>query len=287
MAALNEQWRIVGWQMTLMMLVMLAVYFLTSTGIFPGSFVNQQLVTAILVGWPVLLWVFFAHLPNSRQTHPIPGLILVFAICFLGARAVVLPFVDGVLQPHLWLPGARSITRLLGYTLTAGFAQECTRYFVIRYTVWGSGIRSRKDSVAYCAAGAVAYGLAINGDLLLVADLSISAVALSVLETQCMQFIGAMTLAYGMSEVRLGHAGPVVLVITMMIASFLVGLLITARAGLANAPFTQSISAARDLNGGLFILVGTVIFLTFVALLFRRAERPKPLLQVERVGMLD
>ncbi len=175
------------------------------------------------------------------------------------------------------MPGAHSVTRLIGYTLTVGFAQECARYFVIRYTVWGGGLRARRDAVAYCAAGAVAYALAINMDwFLAAAETSVGAIALGVLETQCLQFTGAMILAFGMSEVRLAHAHPIALALATMMGAFQVGLLITARAGLANASFAQPVSAARGLNGSLLILVGALAFVGIAALLFRRAERPTP-----------
>ena len=174
------------------------------------------------------------------------------------------------------MPGAHSVTRLIGYTLTVGFAQECARYFVIRYTVWESGLRARRDAVAYCAAGAVAYALAINMDWFLAAETSVGAIALGVLETQYLQFTGAMILAFGMSEVRLAHAHPIALALATMMGAFQVGLLITARAGLANASFAQPVSAARGLNGSLLILVGALAFVGIAALLFRRAERPTP-----------
>ena len=284
LASLRVQWRAISWQMALLTLVMLPMYFVARVSPISANVFSQRVIALALVTWPAALWLLFSHLPNSRSRRPIPGLMLVFAICFLGARGLVLPFVDGVWQPERWLPGAHSVTRLIGYTLTVGFAQECTRYFVIRYTVWGSGLRARRDAVAYCAAGAVAYALAINMDWFLTAETSVGATALGVLETQCLQFAGAMILAFGMSEVRLAHAHPMALAFATMMGAFQVGLLITARAGLANASFGQPVSAARGLNGSLLILVGALAFMGFAALLFWRAERPTPSLIETRGG---
>ncbi len=284
MASLRVQWRAISWQMALLTLVMLSVYFVVRILPIGTNFPSQRAIALALVVWPVALWLLFSHLPNSRLRRPIPGLMFVFAVCLLGARGLVLPFVDGVLEPDRWLPGAHSVTRLIGYTLTVGFAQECARYFVIRYTVWESGLRARRDAVAYCAAGAVAYALAINMDWFLAAETSVGAIALCVLETQYLQFTGAMILAFGMSEVRLAHAHPIVLALATMMGAFQVGLLITARAGLANASFAQPVSAARGLNGSLLILVGALAFVGFAALLFRRAERPTPSLIDTRSG---
>lgn len=274
--ALRLQWKAIGWQIALLTLVMLPVYFLSSRFLTSGVALSQQIIASALVLWPIVLWLFFSHIPNSRQSRPIPGLVLVFIITFLGARGLVLPFVDRFLQPDLWLPGAHSVTRLIGYMLTVGLAQECTRYFVVRYTVWGSGLKTRRDAVAYCAAGAVAYALAINMDWIFSAPMSISAIALAVLESQLLQFTGAMTLAFGVSEVRLGHAQPIMLALATISGAFQVSLLITARAGLANATFAQPVSIARSLNGSLLTLMGALVFIGFAALLFWRAERPTP-----------
>lgn len=271
---LQKQWKAIGWQLLFMSLVMLPLHFVSILVTVGDLTVSKQLVTIFLVAWPVILWIYFSHIDNVRSEEVIPGLILVFVISFLGARGLVLPFIDQFLQLDLWLPGAHTITRLIGYTLTIGFAQECTRFFVIRYTVWGNGLRSRKDAVAYCTAGAVSYAFAVNLDWIFAAETSIHAVTLSIMETQFLQFAGAMTLAFGLSEVRLGKANPIFLAVAAISGSLQVGLLITARAGLANASFAFPISSANILFGSLLILIGAILFLGFNMVLFLRAERP-------------
>ena len=274
MVGLQKQWKAIGWQLLLMSLVMLPLHFVSILVTVGDLTVSKQLVTIFLVTWPVILWIYFSHSSNVRSEEVIPGLILVFMISFLGARGLVLPFIDRYLQPELWLPGGHTITRLVGYTLTIGFAQVCTLFFVIRYTVWGSGLRSRKDAVAYCTAVAVSYAFAVNLDWVFASEISIHAITLSIMETQFLQFTGAMTLAFGMSEVRLGKANPIFLAVATISGSLQVGLLITARAGLANASFALPNSSANILFGSLLILIGALLFLGFNLVLFLRAERP-------------
>ena len=274
MVGLRKQWIAMGWQLLLLSLVMLPIHFVTPLLRVDDLTISKQLLTVFLVAWPIVLWIYFSHIVILRSEEAIPGLILVFVITFLGARGLVLPFIDQFLQPDLWLPGAQTITRLIGYTLTIGMAQECTRFFVIRYTVWGSGLRARKDAVAYCTAGAVSYAFAVNLDWIFAIETSIHAMALYILETNFLQFAGAMTLALGMSEVRLGKAHPISLALAAIIASLQVGLLITARAGLANTSFAIPLSSANIFFGSLFIIIGALFVLGLNWVLFIRAERP-------------
>lgn len=273
MPELQNHWRAIGWQVIASAAVMLSVYWLTlpvATGIFPFG---EQMLALFLVAWPSLLWLYFSFMRNQGSANTTPGLLMVFVICFLATRGLVLPLIEHFLQPDLWLPGAQTITRLLGYSLVIGFTQECTRYFVIRYTMWGNGFRSRKDAVAYGTAGAVSCALAVNLDWLFTTEVSIPAIALAILETQLLHFTGAMTLALGMSEVRLGQANPFLLAFAVIGAALQVGFLISARAGLANASFSLPASDASLLIGAIWIVFGALLFLSINAVLFLRADR--------------
>ncbi|MCY4008380.1 MAG: hypothetical protein OXF22_01330 [Anaerolineaceae bacterium] len=273
MPELRNEWRAIGWQVFGSTLLMFALYWLSRPISVENIPFGEQLLTLLLVAWPVLLWLYFSFMRNQGSANPTSGLLLVFVLCFLAARALVLPLVEQWLQPDLWLPGAQTITRLLGFSLVIGFTQECTRYFVIRYTMWGSGIRSRKDVVAYGTAGAVSCALAVNLDWLFATEVEVPAVALAILETQLLHFTGAMTLALGMSEVRLGQANPFLLAFATLSASLQVGILISARAGLANTSFSLPTSDASLWIGAVWIVIGALSFLSINAILFLRADR--------------
>ncbi len=249
---------------------------------------SRRSVAALLVLLPVVFWLLLAYLPHSRRDRPIRGLLLIFVLCFLAARGVALPFVETVLQPERWLPVADSVTRLLGYALTIGFVQEITRYFAIRYTVWGRGFFSRSAVISYCFAGAVASAAALNLDYILTSQATIGSAALAVLEGQCLQVAGAILLAYGLCEVRIGGAHPIVLVISVLTASLFVGVLITARAGAVAASFVPMTSSAQLLRGTFLICFSVGVLIVLVILLIRRADRkPVSLIETTRSGNID
>ncbi|MFN8529614.1 MAG: hypothetical protein U0670_13470 [Anaerolineae bacterium] len=241
-------------------------------GLSVPAFIKQP-VNLLIAVLPLGLWIVFAFWRERSVVEPRQQLLTVVIITALAANAVGIPFIEGVFQTERWLPLAAAPVRIVGYTITVGSFQELIKYLVLRYTVWGNHFRIRQDSVAYGFASAVGYATVLNLHFVLSTNTDAGSVALFTAETMALQAAASIIVAYGMSELRFSTPTPLLLPITIVMASFIFGGLIPLRAGFVNARFSLRGGFPNPLLG---LAVSAAVFIglaVIFAFLFERADR--------------
>ncbi|HEX2905306.1 MAG TPA: PrsW family glutamic-type intramembrane protease [Phototrophicaceae bacterium] len=222
---------------------------------------------------PLGLWLAFSWWPERRVPQPRQRLLTVVIISALVANAIGIPLVNDFLQVDRWLPLDSAINRIIGYTFTAGIIQEMSKYLVLRYTVWTECFRTRLDAVAYAAAAAVGYAVALNWHFLLTSTTPPDVMAGHVLNNLVLNVVSGLIVSYGLAELRFGLPTPLFMTVTIALGAFVTGTAIPVRAGLVNPDFSLGISGPKTLFGlgfaaGLFVAIPLVI-----AFLYASAER--------------
>ena len=266
-------WRSIIWESGIIFAITIALYVVVIFfGIqIPPSF---QPVTALAVALiPALAWVMLSWRPEQRVPQPRQRLFAVAVITALAANAVGIPVVESLFQVKRWLPLSSAINRIVGYTFTVGLVQEFIKYIVLRYTVWDGHLRVRLDTAAYSAACAVGYATVLNLQFVLLNAPPVDVAAARMFEIYTLNLAAGIIVAYGLSEVRFGYPSPILLALTIMLASIVVGVAIPIRSGLVAASLSLPVSATKPLLGLGFSLALLVASLVVVSFLFANAER--------------
>ncbi|MDX2160598.1 MAG: PrsW family glutamic-type intramembrane protease [bacterium] len=232
-----------------------------------------QALNAVLALLPLLLWVVFSLLRERAVLLPRQRLLTVMIVTGLAANAVGLPLVEGVFQIDRWLPLAPSTTRIVGYVITVGALQELLKYLVVRYTVWPDFFRTRLDGVAYTFASSIGYATLLNIQFVLTTATLPDSAAFFVFNTLALHVAASIIVGYGLAELKFAAPTPLLLLLTLVLASFVNGGLAPIRDGLVNAGFSINGAFPSPLIGFFISLaILTAVALTF-AFLFERADR--------------
>lgn len=207
---------------------------------------------------PALLWLMFGLLPERSVEQPRRSLAITFFGAALVANGVTLPVVDGVFQLDSWLPFADPITRVIGFTLTLGIAQQLSQYLVVRAVAWESLLRVRADVIAYTLAAALGYATALNIVTAFQQPAAPGAFAYGVFTVVSFTVAPALLVAYGLGEVRFSNPNAFLLPVTFALAALIYGVMNTLRGSLVNAAFTldgQAQVSAPSPSFGLLVAI--------------------------------
>ncbi len=237
---------------------------------------NLHPVLAIfLVLLPIGLWLIFSWWAESRSRLPRVRLLVVATISALAANAIGIPIVTDFFMLDRWLPLSSAINRIIGYTFTLGITHETIKYLVVRYSVGQDFLRTRFDCIAYGAASAVGYATVLNIQFIAVEGNSPTpdVVAARVFATYTLHIVTSIIVSYGLSELYFGSPTPILLMLTLALASLITGIAVPIRAGLINTTLTLGINTTRPLLGIGFSAGLLIVPLLLVSFLYDSAER--------------
>ena len=120
---------------------------------------------------------------------------------------------------------------------------------------------------------AIGYTSVINLDVILTIRPTLTLATLYILGTYAMQVISAIILSYGLSQTAIDNALPILLPITLFLASFIIGLVSTLEVGLINSALTVSGGFARPLIAFGFVTVMLVAIPSIIFFFYTVAER--------------
>lgn len=229
-------------------------------------------INIILALLPAVLWFFNSYYRERFVIQPRRNLLAVFIITALAANAVGIPVVNGLLNVEDWLSLQNTLNRILGYAITVGITQEIIKYLVLRYTIWPQTLRIRTDMIAYVAASVVAYVTVVNLHLIADGDPAPNIVAYRVAYTLALHMTASMIVGFGLSELHFSPRSVLLLPFTLLLAIFITGILITARAGILNAGFALGISAQNVLFEVVFTMIIMSVPQFVIAFLYENAE---------------
>jgi uncharacterized membrane protein len=237
----------------------------------------------VLTFLPFGLWIVFSYIPESQVPRPRQRLLSVMIICALVANAVAYPLINEFLQVDQWLSLASAIQRIIGYTFTVGVIQEALKYFVIRSLIWDEHLRVRQDAIAYADAAAIGFATVLGLHFTFTGNPSTDAVAARMFSTLAIHVVSSSIVSYGLSESRLMNASPLLLPLSLALASLVTGIAIPIRAGLVNAsisPLALEFALPRPLFGLGFSLGLFVAGMAGVLFFYNTAERQEREVQV-------
>jgi RsiW-degrading membrane proteinase PrsW (M82 family) len=222
---------------------------------------------------PAALWLAFSWWPERSVPQPRRRLLAVALITGLAANAVGIPLVEEFFQVDRWLPLSSAISRIIGYTFTAGIVQEMVKYIVIRYAAWPDHFRTRLDGVAYGAAAAIGYATVLNLRFVFDGSPSPDVVAGRVFDYVVFHLVASLIVGYGLAELRFGLPTPLFVPSTIALAALITGIAIPVRAGLVNPSFGLEISPPKFLFGLGFAAALLAAISLVIAFLYDSAER--------------
>ena len=233
----------------------------------------RRALSLALVPLPLLLWLLFSALPESRFARPRRRLVGVAVLSGLCASAFGLPLVDDFFQIGQWLPLESVIQRIVGYTVTVGVVDVGIKFMVLRFLVLPQGLRARSDVVAYAMAAAVGYSFYINLVSIWRLDPVWELAAIVVLSNMVIQFASSMAMTLGIVASYFANAFPSVLPVSLVIAALSTGLIAPQVPGLTSGPLGTAGNATRPLFGIAFLLAVLLLSLAGTYFLYSNAER--------------
>lgn len=255
--------------------VLLVTMVLYVAGAFLGIRIPElvrQPLNIILAVLPGILWMLFSRIRERSVPQPRQGLLGVFVITVLAANAIGTPILQTI-APGEWLSLSGSTDRILGYMVTVGITQETIKYLVIRYVVWSDRFRERLDAIAYSTSAAYGYVIVINLRFVLAESLEPDVVAVRVFSNTVIHISAGIIVAYGLADARFNPRSLFLLPSTLILASAIHGIGITARSGLANAGFFLGIAGARPMLAFMISALFAGLILVVAAFLFNNVER--------------
>jgi len=217
-------WRTAWIEVSLLLIVVLALYSLTTIFEIIPADSREPLVKAGVASLPLALWLAISYRGERRALQPRPGLLGVMVLGMLVANGVAIPLEERVFVPERWLPTAGFFGRVLGYTFTIGFAAEFLKYAVLRYAVWPHRFHRRLDAMAYALAVSIGFATALNFRVALVTDATVLATALRVASTTFSHLAVGLIVAYFLVELNIGRPPIFWISAGLLLAALLSGL---------------------------------------------------------------
>lgn len=258
-------WRALVTELGLVLLICGGLYFLVGFGILADTFSPIAKVLLSLV--PVVLFYLISIRRERRAIRPRRGLLGLFVYTVIVTNGIVIPIIDLVITPELWLAEGDFFARVIGYTLTLGIVVSATFYALPRYTVWPNAFEVRIDGIAFSVPVALGYATVLNLRLILEGEPTMDAMALRVLVNVYLYVAMSAVMGYFLAELTIGSVQPFWLPLGLFVTSFLGGLFFSFRriaivAGLGS----------RDI-GALFLVIGFAVVVLFaLSFLIENAE---------------
>lgn len=233
----------------------------------------ERLLSLGLVPLPVILWLGISVLPEYRVSRPRRRLIGVAVVSALTASAIGLPLVNDFFRVQQWLPLQSVISRILGYTLTAGIVDAGLKFLVLRYLILPQGLRVRSDAVAYALASAIGYSAFLNLALIWRLEPTWDIAAIYLLSNITIQLASGLFLALGIIESYFADAYPLVLPANLLVAAMTSGIIIALVGGFLSGPLSTAGNTDRPLFAFAMLVGSLIATLGIVYFLYSNAER--------------
>ena len=233
----------------------------------------ERALSLALVALPLILWLYVSALPESRVARPRRRLFGVAVVSALTASAVGLPLVHDFFRVQEWLPLQSVFSRILGYTLTAGFVDAGLKFTVLRYLIYPQGLRVRGDGIAYAFAGALGYSSFLNFAVVWQLEPNWNIAAIYLLANVTIQLASSLFIALGIIESYFSDAHPLVLPINVLVAALSTGLITALVGGFMSGPLSTAGNTDRPLFAFAMLGASLVLALGIVYFLYSNSER--------------
>ena len=241
--------------------------------------VPGNLLIALL---PALFWLLNSWWRGGYQSRLRFAATGCAVITGLLCNALCLPLIANVFEVHRWLPLADAVTRILGYSLTAGLTQALAVWLVVRFAVPRRELTERLDLLVCCRAAATGYILVVALDFTLVTGPTTSALAVHVFNQTAALNCVAIIVSYALAELyfRRELFLPMPMLVTAL-AAFVSGSAIPLVSGLENASLSalQPVSDTRPLFGSFYslgLLLAVLVVFRFLSANAGAASTPAP-----------
>jgi protease PrsW len=223
---------------------------------------------------PLLLYLMVSFQGERRAQRKRPQLLIVLGLSMLAANGIGVPLVERVFAVDSWLSTTSGLQRIIGYALTAGFIQEFLKLAVVRFSVWGEYIRTRRDGVAYSLAASLGYATVLSLNYILAETNNppdLAAAALRVAGYTLSQLAIGTICGYTLADLRVGQPSVLWLPLGLAVAALLEGIFVSVRAGIIVGGFSEratgsqtaaSLGIAIALVFGLFLVINFLISTT-------------------------
>ncbi|MCY3717294.1 MAG: hypothetical protein OXG92_12605 [Chloroflexi bacterium] len=266
-------WQRIALQLGVLAVVALGVVLASELLALETEGVVRRALSLALVPLPLLLWLLFSALPESRFARPRRSLIGVAVLSGLCASTFGLPLIEDFFQIGQWLPLRSVFQRIVGYTVTVGIVDVGIKFMVLRFLALPNALRERSDVVAYAMAAAVGYSFYFNLVSIWRLDPAWELAAITVLANTVIQFASSMSMALGIAASYFANAFPSVLPLSLVFAAFTTGLIAPQVPGLTNGPLGIAGNETRPLFGVAFLLAALLLSLAGAYFLYNNAER--------------
>ena len=233
----------------------------------------ERAISFGLVALPLILWLYVSVLPESRVARPRRRLFGVAVVSALTASAVGLPIVNEYFRVQEWLPLQSVFSRILGYTLTAGFVDAGLKFVALRYLIYPQGLRVRGDAIAYAFAGALGYSGFLNFAVVWQLEPSWNIAAIYLLSNVAIQVASSMFIALGIIESYFSDAHPLVLPVNVLVAALSTGLIMALVGGFMSGPLSTAGNSDRPLFAFALLAASLLLALGIVYFLYSNSER--------------
>lgn len=236
---------------------------------FPSSASNRIILGSGMALLPLLLWVLISLQSERRAQRQRPRLLVVLGLSMLVANGIGVPLVERVFAVDEWLSTTSGLQRIIGYALTAGFIQEFLKLAVVRFSVWGEYIRTRRDGIAYSLAASLGYATVLSLNYLFAQPNNppdLLAVALRVTGFTLSQLAIGTICGYTLADLRVGQPSVLWLPLGLSFAALLEGVFVSLRAGSIVGAFSDRATGSQ-IAGSILITV-FLVFLLFTAVNF-------------------
>ena len=234
---------------------------------------TERALSLGLAALPLVLWLYFSVLPESRVARPRRRLFGVAVVSALTASAIGLPLAQDFFRIQEWLPLQSVFSRIIGYTLTAGFVDAGLKFIVLRYLIYPQGLRVRGDGIAYAFAGALGYSGFLNFAVVWQLEPNWNIAAIYLLSNLTIQLASSMFIALGIIESYFSDAHPLVLPINVLVAALSTGLITALVGGFMSGPLSTAGNTDRPLFAVALLSAALVLALGIVYFLYSNSER--------------
>ncbi len=256
--------------LTIALLLIVLIGELIQLRLDPGT---ERALSLGLAALPLVLWLYFSVLPESRVARPRRRLFGVAVVSALTASAIGLPLAQDFFRVQEWLPLQSVFSRILGYTLTAGFVDAGLKFIVLRYLIYPQGLRVRGDGIAYAFAGALGYSGFLNFAVVWQLEPNWNIAAIYLLSNVTIQLASSMFIALGIIESYFSDAHPLVLPINVLVAALSTGLITALIGGFMSGPLSTAGNTDRPLFAVALLSASLVLALGIVYFLYSNSER--------------
>lgn len=261
---------------SLILLVVTVLLFVLSRVLdYPTGNNSRNLLGILLALLPFGLWMLISWQFEQRVMQPRPRLLIVLGLTALAANGIGIPLTERVFAVDQWLSTTSGLQRIVGYMLTAGFTQEFIKLAIIRFSVWGEHIHTRRDGIAYGVAAGLGYATVLSLNYVLAGASSPPEPAAAAIRVASYTFsqVGISTIvAYALADLRVGTPSVFWLPIGLALAAFLEGLFVTFRAGIIVGGISERATGSQTISGLAVALSLLVVLFLVVRFLITNTE---------------